>query len=91
MVEYLLHMEWHKELIIQEFKFATQGLTEIIEFYKHLDTTKEISQMLGERQHQNQNTNSPVNTTNASNSHIANIHTIPWNPSKRMLIKFKSY
>lgn len=53
-VEFLLPMECQKELIIQGFDSATQGLTELVEFYERLETPKEIFHTQDEEQHQNQ-------------------------------------
>ena len=35
--------EWQKEPIIQGFDSTTQGITELIELYDHLENDKEIS------------------------------------------------
>ena len=45
---------WKNELLIQGFVSATQGLTELVEFYERLATSKEIFPTQDEEQHQNQ-------------------------------------
>ena len=40
LVEFSLSNEWQKELIIQGFDSATQGLTNIVEFCKHLENAE---------------------------------------------------
>ena len=50
LVDFLLPKEWQKELIIQGFESMTQGLTELIKFCKHLETSGEYFQMQGEGQ-----------------------------------------
>ena len=53
MVEFSLPKECQKELIIQDFDSATQGLTDLIEFCDCLETAEEIFQTQGEGNHQN--------------------------------------
>ena len=51
LVKLFLPREWQKELIIQEFYSATQGLTEFVNFCERLETSEEIFQMQGEGPH----------------------------------------
>ena len=60
-MEFSLPKEWQKQLIVQGFDSETQGLTQIVKLYEHLETAKEIFHMNGEGNHQNKKTNSPVN------------------------------
>ena len=55
LVEFSLPKEWQKELIIEEFDFATQGLTELVEFCERPKTDEEIFQTQGDRNHQTKN------------------------------------
>ena len=48
LVEFSLPKEWKKELIIQGFDSATQGLTKIVEFCECLEKAEEIFQMQDE-------------------------------------------
>ena len=52
MVEFSLPKEWQKELIIQGFDSATQGLMELVEFCKRLETSEEIFQTHSKGNHQ---------------------------------------
>ena len=51
-----LPKEWNKELIIQEFDTANQGLTELIEFCESLETSNEIIPTQVKWNHQNKKT-----------------------------------
>ena len=42
LVEFSLPKDWKKELIIQGFDSAIQGLTKIVKFCEHLETAEEI-------------------------------------------------
>ena len=42
LVEFLLPKEWQKEMIIQGFDSATQGLTELVKFCERLGTAMGI-------------------------------------------------
>ena len=53
LVQFSIPKEWQKELIIQGFDSATQGLTDIVEFYKRLETAEDILNMQGEGDHKN--------------------------------------
>ena len=55
-VEFSPPKEWQQKLIIQGFDSATQGLTELVEFYERLETAEEIFQTQGEGSHQNRKT-----------------------------------
>ena len=60
LVEFSLLNEWQKELIIQVFDSATQGLTDIVKSCERLETAKEIFQTQGEVNHQNKKTKQSV-------------------------------
>ena len=60
LVEISLLNEWQKELIIQVFDSATQGLTDIVKFCERLETAEEIFQTQGEVNHQNKKTKQSV-------------------------------
>ena len=50
LVKLLMPQEWQKELIIEGFDSATQGLAELVEFYECLETAKKIFHTQGEGQ-----------------------------------------
>ena len=53
LVYFSLLKECQKELIIQGFESATQGLTELVKFCEQLDTAEKHFQTQGEGNHQN--------------------------------------
>ena len=53
LVKLSLPKEWQKELTIQGFESATQGLTDLVKFSERLETAEEIFQTQGEGHHQN--------------------------------------
>ena len=59
LVELSLPKECQKELIIQGFESATQGLTELVDFCECLKTAEEIFQTKCEGNHQNKKTKQP--------------------------------
>ena len=75
LVKFSVLKERQKELIIQGFEAATQGLTELVEFCERLETSKEIFQMQGKGNHQKQKTSGPVNATNLPSRRRAKVQT----------------
>ena len=63
-LQFSLPREWQKELIVQRFYFATQVLTELVDFCERLKTSEEIFQTQVELNHQNKNPIIPMNATN---------------------------
>ena len=57
LVEFSLLKEWYRELTIQKFDSATQGLTYLVELCERLNTSEEIFQAQGEGNKQNQTNN----------------------------------
>ena len=53
LVKFSIPKEWKKELVIQDFDSATQGLTGLVEFCERLKTAEESFQTQGEGNHQN--------------------------------------
>ena len=56
--------EWQKHMLVQRFEPATKSLNEFVEFYKWLDTSKEILQDKGDSTNPNKNPSIPVEATN---------------------------
>ena len=83
-VEFLLPMECQKELIIQGFDSATQGLTELVKFCERLETVKELFQMYSYEQNQNKKPISPVSATNMPSKYRSKGQTRPQNHRKMM-------
>ena len=89
MVEFSILKELQKELIIQKFESAIQGLIDIVEFCECLATSEEIFQTQGERNHQNKKPISPVNSNNPLSRRRAKGQTRPQTPGKRTLTNRK--
>ena len=53
LVEFSLPKEWQKQLIIQVFDSASQGLTELVKFWEHLETAEGFFHTQGEGNYQN--------------------------------------
>ena len=81
--------EWQKQMIIQGFDSATQGLAQLVGFCESLETAEEIIRAKGEGNHQIKKPNSPVNTTNPPIKRRKKGHTRPQNIQKMMQTEYQ--
>ena len=81
---FLLLKEWQKELIIQGFDPATQGISELVKFCEHLETAEKIfRRRVKEMNKTKQKLISPVNATDPPSWRRAKGYTRRQNPWKR--------